>query len=137
MVDTLDCIKSFKPKDKDIEIKLSENISFILGKCELREPKPKNKYDYFIRLNDDIYNIYAKDYNCIVSVLKKSYPDNYIVDVIEDYDKIGSLYCTYSIKKIYPEQDKTEVLTGNELDLYMHEYSSVRNTVYLPEGNKE
>lgn len=130
-------IVTFKPKDKDIEIKLSENISFILGKCELREPEPKNKYDYFIRLNDDIYNIYAKDYNRIVSVLKKSYPDNYILYVIEDYNTIGSLYCSYSIKKIYPEQDKTEVLTGNDLNPYRHCYTSIRNTVYLPEGNKE
>ena len=59
MVDTLNNIKPFKSKDKNIEITLSEKIPFELYKCKLFNYNRSHKYDYEIVFDEDnTYQIY-------------------------------------------------------------------------------
>lgn len=78
MVEKLNCIKPFKSKDNEVEITLSEKIPFELYKCKLFNYNRSHKYDYEIVFNEDnMYQICAKDYNCIVNSIKKLYPKQY------------------------------------------------------------
>lgn len=136
MAKSLNSIKPFKTRDTSKELKLSEDTPFILYKCKLRN-NDDLEYDYLIMIEEDnIYPLYAKDYNRIVNTLTSSYPNKYKEYTYNGINSLGFLAHCYSVKRLHPDNYMEILLNDSNNTGYMYIYSSVHSIYYLPNGKK-